>query len=116
MSNELHIGGNSYGPNAVGRGARATQHHVAIGAAVDDQLAGALAALRSLVEEHRDQIPEAARVQKDIDAVEQETADPDPDRDRLRDTLKRIGVRVAAVAPVVSAVNDVRELIERLVP
>ncbi|BCJ48830.1 hypothetical protein Asp14428_03050 [Actinoplanes sp. NBRC 14428] len=116
MTSELKIGGNSYGPNAVGRGARATQHHVAIGTPADDPLTGALARLRSLVAEHRDRIPEAARVERDIDAVEEEAAGPDPDPDRLRDALRRIGLRVAAAAPVVSAVNDVRELIERLLP
>jgi uncharacterized protein DUF5955 len=114
MSNELNIGGNSYGPNAVGRGARATQRDVTIGTTGDDRLPVSLARLRRLVDEHRAQIPEAARVDKDIDALERESRDPDPDTDGLRDTIKRILTRVAAVGVVVAAANDTREIVESL--
>ena len=115
MSNELNIGGNSYGPNAVGRGARARQENVVIGKSDDDPLAGALNALRALIEQHRDQIPEVARVEKDVDDIDREARGKDPDKERLRDTLKRIAGRVVMVAPVLSAVNDVWEVVEKTV-
>ena len=114
MSNELNIGGNSYGPNAVGRGARATQRDVAITAAGDDRLPVSLARLRRLVDEHQAQIPEVARVRKDIESVEREAQDPDPDKEGLRDTFRRILARVAAVGVVVAAANDTREIVESL--
>jgi Family of unknown function (DUF5955) len=114
VSNQLNIGGDSYGPNAVGRGARAHQEHVTIGRVGDNRLSGALGNLRGLLEKHRAEIPEASRVDKDVDAVEQEINDPDPDPDRLRDTLRRIAGRVATVAPVLGAVNDLREIVEDL--
>ncbi len=114
MKNELNIGGNSYGPNAVGRGARARQENVTIGRSADDRLSEALGNLRGLIEKHRDQIPEADRVERDLDAVEQEVQDPDADRDRLRDTFRRIAGRVVMVSPVLSAVNDLREIVEEL--
>ena len=114
MSNELNIGGNSYGPNAVGRGARAVQRDVTIGAAGDDRLPVALAKLRHLVDEHEAQIPEAPRVRKDIDSLEREAQQADPDREGLRDIVKRILARVAAVGVVVAAANDTREIVESL--
>jgi uncharacterized protein DUF5955 len=114
MTNELNIGGDSYGPNAVGRGARAVQREVRISKTGDDRLPVALATLRRLVDEHEAQIPEAARVRKDIEAVERETQDPDPDREGLRDTFRRILARVGAVGVVVAAVNDTREIVESL--
>lgn len=114
MNNELHIGGDSYGPNAVGRDARAWQHNVTIGSSDPGRLGEALDALRTLVERHREQIPEAARVQRDLDALEQEIHEADPDPHRLRDTLKRIGGRVVTVAPVVGAVNDLRDIVESM--
>ncbi|MGX6603603.1 DUF5955 family protein [Micromonosporaceae bacterium Da 78-11] len=114
MSNELNIGGNSYGPNAVGRGARATQRNVVIAPADDDRLQASLATLRRLVDEHEAQIPEVARVRKDIDAVARETQDPDPDVPGLRDMFKRILARVAVVAVVAAATNDTREIVESL--
>jgi hypothetical protein len=114
VSNELHIGGNAYGPNAVGHGARAVQKDVTIGAVEDDRLRTALDALRRLVDEHREQIPAADRVQKDLDAVEQEAHDADPDPDRLRDTVKRIVARVGTVGTVLVAADHLRATVASL--
>lgn len=118
MSNELSIGGNSYGPNAVGRGARAVQRDVTIragdAAADDDRLLAAIAELRRLLDQHRAEIPEANRVERDIRSLEEEIGEPDRDKERLRDTVKRIAARVVLAAPVISAVNDVSQLVEAL--
>lgn len=110
--NDLYIGGDSYGPNAVGRGARAVQRGVSIGRAEAEPLAAALDRLRELVDQHSDRIPEAARVKKDIDSLDNEAHDADPDTERLRDTINRIVARVGMVGTVLAAVNEVRELIE----
>jgi len=112
MNNELFIGGDSYGPNAVGRGARAVQRNVSIGRSDADPLTAAVETLRTLVDENSDRIPEAARVKKDIDALDNEVHDADPDRERLRDTVKRIVARVGMVGTVLAAANNVRTLIE----
>jgi Family of unknown function (DUF5955) len=114
VSNELHIGGNAYGPNAVGHRARAVQRDVTIGAVEDDRLRAALDTLRRLVEEHREQIPEADRVGKDLEAVDQEAHDADPDPDRLRDTVKRIIARVGMVGTVLVAADHLRETVESI--
>ena len=47
--------------------------------------------------------------------MDQEVRGPDPDPRRLRDTLNRIAGRVLLAAPVLGAVNDLRELVEELV-
>ena len=117
MSNELSIGGNSYGANAVGRGANAVQRDVTIstgGAADDDRLSAAIAELSRLLAEHRAEIPAADRVERDVRSLAEESREPNPDKERLRDTVKRIAARVVLAAPVISAVNDVRELVEAL--
>jgi hypothetical protein len=43
-----------------------------------------------LLAANRDRIPHAERVEKDVDALDQEAHDADPDPERLRDTLTRI--------------------------
>jgi hypothetical protein len=115
VNNELHIGGNSYGPNAVGRDARAVQRNVAIGETGDDQLAAALGRLRTLLAANRDQIPHAERVEKDVDALDQEAHDADPDPERLRDTLRRIIARVGQVGVVLAAANDLHDIVETMI-
>ena len=115
MSDGVSIGGNSYGPVAAGRGAQASQRDVTISTGGgEDRLAVALAELRRLVGEHRDAIPEAGRVERDIETLGQDLREDSPDKPRLLDTIKRITGRVVLAAPVVSAVNDVRELVEAL--
>jgi hypothetical protein len=112
MNNELFIGGDSYGANAVGRGARAVQRNVSIGRSDEDRLTAALDALRTLVDENSGRIPEVSRVKKDIESLDNDVHDTDPDPERLQDTIKRIVARVAMVGTVATAVNNVRDLIE----
>jgi ABC-type transporter Mla subunit MlaD len=116
MSNEVRIGGNAYGPVATGSKARATQRNVTIGDAGGggEGLSDAFETLRRAFDEHRDQIPQAARVAKDIDALERETTDPDPDADNVRDTLGRIAGRVGMVATVLAAAENLRETVEAI--
>ena len=116
MTDHLSIGGSSFGPNAVGRGARAEQRDVAIHTttAGDDRFAAALAELRRQFAQHRAEIPESDWVERDSKNLERSAQEPDPDPQNLRDTIKRIAGRVAMSAPVISAVNDVRQLIEAM--
>jgi hypothetical protein len=118
MSNEINIGGSAYGPIAAGRGARASQRGVSInqvGTGADDGVLAALATLRKLVDEHATQIPHVARLRRDVDALETETADPHRDTDTMRDTILRIIRRVGMVGTVLAAANDLRDIIENLV-
>jgi hypothetical protein len=117
MSNEINIGGSAYGPIAAGRGARASQRGVSINqvGTGDDGVLAALATLRKLVDEHATQIPDVARLRRDVDALETETADPHRDTDTMRDTILRIIRRVGMVGTVLAAANDLRDIIESLV-
>src|SRR5919107_1875707 len=115
MSNEINVGGSAYGPIAAGRGARASQRGVSINqtsTGADDGLLAALATLRELVEKHATQIPDVARVRRDVDALETENADPQRDTDTMRDTVLRIIRRVGMVGTVLAAANDLRDIIE----
>jgi hypothetical protein len=112
VSNEVHIGGSTYGPIAVGRGAKATQRDVTIGVAGDDGLEAALGVLLRLIDEHRSEIPEADRAIKDVATLRDQVGEDDPDPDGLLDTIKRIGRRVAMAGAVVAAVKDVQHIIE----
>jgi Family of unknown function (DUF5955) len=117
MSNEINIGGSTYGPIAAGRGARADQRDVSInhvGAGTDDGVLAALVTLRELVERHAAEIPEVARVRKDMDTIETETTDPQRDTVAMRDTIQRIVRRVGMVGTVLAAANDLRDIIESL--
>lgn len=121
MSNEIHIGGSAYGAIANGPKARAVQRDVSINHVVGgdegggDALLAALATLRALVEENADRIPEAARVRKDVRAIEEEATGPEADGPAMRDTIVRIIGRVGMVGTVLEAANNVRELIDALV-
>ena len=118
MSNEVNVGGSAYGPIAAGRGARASQRGVSInqvGTGADDDVLAALATLRELVEKHAAEIPEIARVRRDVAALETETADPHRDPDTMRDGILRIIRRVGMVGTVLAAANDLRDIVESLV-
>jgi hypothetical protein len=120
VSNEINIGGSAYGAIANGPHARAVQrdvsiNHVVSGGGDQDSLLAALGTLRELVERHTTLIPEAARVEKDLDTIETEAAVPDPDRPAMRDTVLRIIRRVGMVGTVLAAANDLRDIIESLV-
>jgi antitoxin component HigA of HigAB toxin-antitoxin module len=117
-SNEIHIGGSAYGPIAAGRGARASQHHVAfnqVGNGSDDALLSALASLRELIEQHAAEIPEVDRVRRDTTELEREAVDEHRDPQRMRDTIVRIVGRVGMVGTILAAANDLREMIESIV-
>jgi hypothetical protein len=111
MSNEVRIGGNVNGPVAVGTKARAIQRDVTIGAA---GVQAAIDDLRRALDEHRDRIPEPARVEKDIQAVDQATREEDPDPDAVRDALRRISTRVGMVTTVLAAAEKLRETVETI--
>ena len=118
MSNEINIGGSAYGPIAAGRDARASQRDVSInhlGTGADDGVLAALATLRQLVEQHAAEIPEIARVRKDVDTLETETTQPQRDTVAMGDTIRRIIRRVGMVGTVLTAANDLRDVIENLI-
>jgi hypothetical protein len=116
MSNDVRIGGSVYGPVATGKQARATQGNVTIGGAAAgvNEIRAAIDGLRRAVDEHEDEIPSAERVRKDIDALEKESQEADPDPDSMRDTLRRIGTRVGTAATVVAAAEALRKAFESI--
>jgi hypothetical protein len=118
MSNEVNIGGSAYGPIANGPRARAVQRDVTInrvGGEDGDALLAALATLRQLTDQYAALIPEVERVRRDTRAIETEVAEEKPDRSAMLDAIRRLIGRVAMVEPVLSAANNLRELIERVV-
>lgn len=120
MSNEINIGGSAYGAIANGPRARAVQRDVSInhagGGGGGGDFLSALAALRTLVDQNADQIPEAAKVRKDVQSIEAEAGSEEVDAHALRDTIVRIIGRVGMVGTVLEAANNVRELIEAMMP
>jgi hypothetical protein len=117
VSNEINIGGSAYGAIANGPKARAVQRDVSINhtGGGGDGFLSALAAFRTLVDQNADRIPEAAKVRKDVQAIEAEATSDDPDRTAMLDTVKRIIGRVGMVGIVLDAANNLRELIEAMV-
>jgi hypothetical protein len=117
MSNDVRIGGSVYGPVATGKHASATQGNVTIGADGGvNEIRAAIDGLRRAVDDHETEIASVERVRKDIDALERETEDADPDPDNVRDTLRRIGTRVGTVASVVTAAEALRKAFESILP
>jgi hypothetical protein len=55
------------------------------------------------------------RVRKDLAAIETEATDENPDPPAMRDTILRVIRRVGLVEPVLSAANNLRELVESLI-
>jgi hypothetical protein len=121
VSNEINIGGSSYGPVANGPRARAVQRDTSINhvtgddAGAGEALLASLAVLREMVEQYAAQIPEAGKVRKDLDSIQSEATGPDADQPAMRDTVLRIIRRVGMVGTVLAAANDLRDLIENLV-
>ncbi|MFI6072464.1 DUF5955 family protein [Actinoplanes sp. NPDC051343] len=117
MSNEIRIGGSAYGAIANGPKARAVQRDVSINHAGggSEAFLSALAAFRTLVDQNADRIPEAAKVRKDAQSIEDEFRSPEIDAPAMRDTIVRIIGRVGMVGTVLEAANNLRELIDTLV-
>ena len=112
--NRVHISGSTVnGSMAVGSHAQATTYHTTTGTGGDD-LRAALADLRRLIAAYPQQIdPRAGR---DVEDIEAEAAQPEPDPDRIRDALSRLAGRVGAVGTLVAAVARVGELVRHVLP
>ena len=114
--NEINIGGTSYGAIANGAKARATQRDVTIDSSYIDEgqpyLSAALVALRESVERNQAQIPDVARVRRDMDLLEFEVVSVDIDHSTIRDAIRRIIKRVKMVNPAFVAAVNLLEIIE----
>jgi hypothetical protein len=108
QTSNTQIGGTYHGPVAMGRDVTVNVNQTD-GA---DELRAQLAELRQLIAAHAGQVD--ARAQRDVDDIESEAAQPDPDPDRIRDTLTRLAGRVGAVGSLVAAVSRLGELVHRM--
>lgn len=108
-SNEgvMIAGGTFNGPVAGGRNARAVQH-------IGDQATvrrNEVATVRSLLDQHRDEIVECDAAEGDLVEIEHESTRPQPDPDRISAALGRLAGRVTAVGAVATAVEQLRTTI-----
>ncbi|MBG0815986.1 DUF5955 family protein [Planomonospora sp. ID82291] len=103
-------GGTFNGPMAAGAGARAVQNS-GLGAGAGGDAAELIALVRELVGRHSAELGDTRPVLRDVDQVETELAEQEPDRRYLGDALTRISTRVASVAAIAEAVAALAALI-----
>jgi hypothetical protein len=112
----VHIsGGNVQGSVAnTGSGSTVSQRYVRDIAAADDDLTGRLDRLAGLIRTHQETIADWEYALGDLDDIRANLGQARPDRPRLRDSLARLGQRVAAAVPVATAVADLATTIINL--
>ncbi|WP_119726973.1 DUF5955 family protein [Thermomonospora amylolytica] len=115
MAGEDHrvqIGGNaniSGSQIASGRNVHQTQH-VEQGGDVS-AVEQAIARIAELLERHRAEIDEPHRARRDLEDIQEEVAEAEPDRERVAHALQRLGTRVAGIAVLAQAVADLAALL-----
>jgi hypothetical protein len=93
----IYVGGSLTGIASVG------DHSVTV------QISGSgpessVTAIRALIAQHRGSLDGAEFAERDLEEIEHELTRKERDKDRLRDTLKRLAGRVAPVAEIATAV------------
>ena len=94
-------GGNVNGPIAVGHQARA----------VMTAAQPLVQQLGDLIDEHEAQVADPALARRDVRDIGRELAEPEPDRDRVLDALKRLSRRAAEVTVIVDVIGRIRDLL-----
>src|SRR5690606_35662576 len=62
-------------------------------------------------DEHEAQVAEPALARRDVQDIGRELAEPEPDRDRVLDALKRLSRRAAEVTAIVDVSGRIRDLL-----
>jgi hypothetical protein len=103
----VHIGGNATVSGQVASGDKVTQtQHVTY---ADPQLNDALDRLEQLLDRHAADLAEPDKARRDLADVRAEVAEPEPDKDRISDSVKRLTARVASVGALAEAVRQIAE-------
>ncbi|MDX6738465.1 DUF5955 family protein [Actinocorallia sp. A-T 12471] len=105
----VHISGSSLSGGQINTGDHVTMNQAAQGASAE--LAGAFDRVVELLERYAAEVPEAARARRDLGEVREEAESADPDVPRRDGALARLTHRVAAVSPLLAAVETVRNLL-----
>ncbi|WP_084964799.1 hypothetical protein [Thermoactinospora rubra] len=66
--------------------------------------------LEELLAEHEDAVAEPRQARRDAADIRQELAEPEPDRSRVLDALRRLSVRAGEVTSILDVVGKIREL------
>ncbi|HUR09104.1 MAG TPA: hypothetical protein VM347_41650 [Nonomuraea sp.] len=102
----VHItGGQVNGPIAMGPHARATVNN--LGSPVTEQL---LDQLDRLLGEYETTVDEPGKARRDATDIRREAAEPEPDKSRILDALKRLSLRAAEVTAIVEVIGKIRDL------
>ncbi|MFI6514762.1 DUF5955 family protein [Spirillospora sp. NPDC050679] len=101
----ISIGGNASVSGQVATGDNVTQTQHQGGAAESGALTG-LARVERLLDEHADRVPEAGRARRDLADIREELEGDDPDPERMEGALGRLARRVAGVAVLAEAVQN----------
>lgn len=110
MSTEygMHItGGQVNGPIAMGAHARATVHNVGTASPATRQL---LDQLDRLLGEYETTVDEPGKARRDAADIRRELAEPEPDKSRVLDALRRLSLRAAEVTVIVEVIAKIRDL------
>ncbi|MFG1943832.1 hypothetical protein [Nonomuraea sp. NPDC048826] len=99
-------GGSVSGPVAVGHRAKAVAHTPG-----SPELRALLDRLAGLVDEHEAHVAEPGRARRDVADVRDELAEPEPDRDRVLDALRRLSRRAAEVTAITDMITRIRDLL-----
>ena len=98
-------GGNVNAPIAMGTHARATVNN--LGSPVTEPL---LDQLDRLLGEYETTVDEPGKARRDAADIRRELAEPEPDKSRILDALKRLSLRAAEVSAIVEVVGQIRDL------
>lgn len=104
----VHItGGQVNGPIAMGAHARATVHNIGIASPATEQL---LDQLDRLLGEYGTTVDEPGKARRDAADIRRELAEPEPDKSRILDALRRLSLRAAEVTVIVEVIAKIRDL------
>jgi Family of unknown function (DUF5955) len=108
----VQIGGNArISGSQIASGQNVSQTQNLGGAPESPPVQQAIARVAELLDRHSGELPDAHRARRDLDDIRQETAEADPDRDRVTDALNRLGARVAGIAVIAEAVRELTGLL-----
>jgi hypothetical protein len=106
----IHIGGNAHVSGQVAGGEQIIQtQHIAGADPGPAEVLDRLDRLERLLDQHAAELAEPDKARRDLADVRAEVAEPEPDPDRISDSVKRLTRRVASVGALAEAARLLAE-------